>query len=300
MDNKSRGLGKGLDALFESTMTFDSPVTTPSNPSQNTIKITMLLIDRNPNQPRQIFREDKLQELAASIKEHGVLQPILITKRADRYLLVAGERRWRAAKIAGLKEIPAIVKEFDEKQVAEIALIENLQRDDLNPVEEAIGIKSLMTQFGLTQDQVSKRLSKSRPTIANTLRLLNLPKYISQHIIEEKISAGHGRCLSGINNSTLQKQLCEKIIEQNLNVRQLEKIVKDINTPTEEKIETKKPNTPTDEKSPEFKDFQDTLQKGLGMKVDIKGTLEKGKITILYNKRQELESIYQIAKKLNK
>ena len=303
-DNKSRGLGKGLDALFSSTATFDTPLSTDEKNAQKSIQknvttIPMHLVDRNLNQPRQTFNEEKLKELSDSIKEHGVLQPVLVTENNGRYTLVAGERRWRASKQAGLNEIPAVIKDLTPVEISQIALIENLQRDDLNPIEEAQGIKNLMSEFGLTQEEVSKKLSKSRSAIANTLRLLNLPDFIINHIVEVKISAGHGRCLVGVTNSTLQKRLCERVIAENLNVRQLEKLVKEFN----DKIDNNKDEVEVVEETitfPEFKEFQDTLQKTFGMKVDIKGSLQKGKITINYTNREELEGFYDLAKKIKK
>ena len=298
-DNKSRGLGKGLDALFSTAETFDTPISTNQPVQKDVTKISMHLIDRNLRQPRQTFRESKLNELADSIKEHGVLQPILVTEKDGRFLLVAGERRWRASKLAGLKEIPAIVKALTPVEMSEIALIENLQRDDLNPIEEAQGIKNLMSEYKLTQEEVSKKLSKSRPAIANTLRLLNLPEYITAHIVAGELSAGHGRCLVGITNATLQKKLCEKTVHENLNVRQLEKLVKDLNEKTKENEGSTKPKK-ENASYPEFKEFQDTLQETFGMKVDIKGSLEKGKITLNYANRQELEGFYNMAKKIKK
>lgn len=294
-DNKSRGLGKGLDALFGATETYDPVMSTNNVPKKDITKIPMHLIDRNLNQPRQTFDDEKLTELSESIKIHGVLQPVLVTNQDGRYLLVAGERRWRASKLAGLKEIPAIIKELSEEEMSEIALIENLQRDDLNPIEEAQGIKNLMTQFKMTQEEVSKKLSKSRPAIANMLRLLNLPEYITKYIVDGTLSAGHGRCLVAISNTALQKRLSEKTIAENLNVRQLEKLVKEFNGKTEEKPETSNKQTV---EYPEFKEFHETLQRTFGMKVDIKGSLEKGKITFNYSNRDELESFYEQAKKL--
>lgn len=298
-DNKNRGLGKGLDALFGSTETYDPVMsvneTAAKISKKDVTKIPMHLIDRNLNQPRQTFNDEKLSELSESIKIHGVLQPVLVTNQDGRYLLVAGERRWRASKLAGLKEIPAIIKELSEEEMSEIALIENLQRDDLNPIEEAQGIKNLMSQFKMTQEEVSKKLSKSRPAIANMLRLLNLPEYITKHIVDGTLSAGHGRCLAGISNTALQKRLSEKTVAENLNVRQLEKLVKEFNGKMEEKPEKKTKQTV---EYPEFKEFHDTLQKTFGMKVDIKGSLEKGKITFNYSNRDELESFYEQAKKL--
>lgn len=297
-DNKSRGLGKGLDALFNSTATFDTPISTNEPVKGNITKVSMHLIDRNLNQPRQTFDGEKLDELANSIKEHGVLQPIMVTEQNGRYLLVAGERRWRASKLAGLKEIPVVIKQLTPVEISEIALIENLQRDDLNPIEEAKGIKNLMSEFGLTQEEVSKQLSKSRSAIANTLRLLTLPDYISQYIINGKLSAGHGRCLVGINNENLQSKLCQKVMDEGLNVRQLEKLVKDKSGNGDiDKKPTPKENNET---YPEFTEFQDTMQKSFGMKVDIKGSLEKGKITISYSNRDELEGFYDLVKNIHK
>ncbi|MEX1376783.1 MAG: ParB/RepB/Spo0J family partition protein [Eubacteriales bacterium] len=299
MDNKSRGLGKGLDALFGNAETYDTPISINEPAKSGVSKIPMQLIDRNMNQPRQIFDEEKLQELADSITEHGVLQPVLVTENNGRYLLVAGERRWRASKLAGLKEIPAIVKNLDDSEIAQIALIENLQRDDLNPIEEAQGIKNLMNEYGYTQEEVSKKLSKSRPAIANTLRLLNLPEFIIKEISSGNISAGHGRCLAGISNSALQKRLFEQTIVENLNVRQLEKLVKEFS----EKAEKNKDKLPVEKPKveyPEFKEFQETLQTTFGMKVDIAGSLEKGKITLNYTNREELEGFYELAKKIKK
>ena len=299
MDNKSRGLGKGLDALFGTAETYDTPISINEPMKKDVSKIPMHLIDRNMNQPRQVFNEEKLQELADSIIEHGVLQPVLVTENSGRYLLVAGERRWRASKLAGLKEIPAIIKKLDDSEIAQIALIENLQRDDLNPIEEAQGIKNLMNEYGYTQEEVSKKLSKSRPAIANTLRLLNLPDFIIKEISAGHISAGHGRCLAGISNSALQKRLFEQTITQELNVRQLENLVKEFGEKAEknkDKIPAEKPKT----EYPEFQEFQETLQKTFGMKVDISGSLEKGKITLNYTNREELESFYELAKKIKK
>lgn len=295
-DNKNRGLGKGLDALFGSTETYDPVISTREAPKKDVTKIPMHLIDRNLNQPRQTFDDEKLTELSESIKIHGVLQPVLVTNQDGRYLLVAGERRWRASKLAGLKEIPAIIKALSEEEMSEIALIENLQRDDLNAIEEAQGIKNLMSQFKMTQEEVSKKLSKSRPAIANMLRLLNLPEYITKHIVEGTLSAGHGRCLAGISNTALQKRLSEKTVTESLNVRQLEKLVKEFNGKTEDN-QKEKTNKQTVE-YPEFKEFHETLQKTFGMKVDIKGSLEKGKITFNYSNREELESFYEQAKKM--
>ena len=296
-DNKNRGLGKGLDALFGTAETFKNPLSVNSEAKNGVSSIPMHLIDRNMDQPRQEFDKEKLEELAASIKVHGVLQPILLTQKDGRYLLVAGERRWRASKIAGLTEIPAIIKTLSPIEIAQIALIENLQRDDLNPIEEAKGIKNLMSEYGLTQEEVSKTLSKSRSAIANTVRLLNLPDYIINYIKEGSLSAGHGRCLVAVSNSQLQKKLCDKAINENLNVRQLESLVQksDINSGASEKKSKDETQVST-----EINEFKERLQKTFGLKIDLKGNFESGKITINYTSREELENFYNTIKKLKK
>ena len=296
-DNKNRGLGKGLDALFGTAEPFDTPLPVNSEIKNGVSAISMHLIDRNMDQPRQEFDKEKLEELAASIQVHGVLQPILLTQKDGRYLLVAGERRWRASKIAGLTEIPAIIKTLSPIEIAQIALIENLQRDDLNPIEEAKGIKNLMSEYGLTQEEVSKTLSKSRSAIANTVRLLNLPDYIINYIKEGSLSAGHGRCLVAVSNSQLQKKLCDKAINENLNVRQLESLVQksDINSGASEKKSKDETQVST-----EINEFKERLQKTFGLKIDLKGNFESGKITINYTSREELENFYNTIKKLKK
>ena len=295
-DNKNRGLGKGLDALFGTAETYDAPLSVNEKTNKDISTIPMHLIDRNLNQPRQKFDEDKLKELADSIKEHGVLQPVLVTENNNRYLLVAGERRWRASKLAGLKEIPAIIKTLTPVEISQIALIENLQRDDLNPIEEAKGIKNLMSEYGLTQDEVSKTLSKSRSAVANTVRLLTLPDYITNYIEDGQLSAGHGRCLVAVSNTNLQKKLCDKVISENLNVRQLEALVKASGTKSDDS--ENKPSHTSPEPSTEIQEFKENLQKSFGLKVDLKGTLESGKITISYTNRDELENFYNLTKRL--
>lgn len=292
MSNQKRGLGRGLDALFDNNP--EVPVHTAS-PGNGAVQVAINDIDPNPYQPRKEFNREKLDELAQSIKEHGLIQPILATKSGARYTLVAGERRWRAARIAGLSLIPVIVKNFTSRQMAEIALIENLQRDDLNPIEEARGIKHLMDEYSLTQEAVASRLGKSRPAVTNTLRLLTLPDDIIEQISLGNISSGHGRALVGIENKALQKKLCSRIIEEGLSVRQLETIVKDSENLQEPAEKAKKPEPPA-----EFRELAKMLESGMGSRVQISGDLKSGKITIRYSSRQELENIYSIAKSLRK
>ena len=291
MSAKSRGLGRGLDALFD---TQENVV--ESEIQKDAQQIAVLDIDPNPDQPRRTFDKEKLNDLSNSIKEHGVLQPILLVKHGSRYRIVAGERRWRASRLAGLTHVPALVKDLTQQEIAEVTLIENLQRDDLNPMEEALGIRTLMDEFGLTQEVVANRLGKSRPAVANTLRLLNLPKGIAQHISEGRLSSGHGRALSSITNPEVQDRLCQKALDDHLSVRQLEQLVKNCNDDIADKPEKIKTKA---EIPVEFDDFIQRFQKGLGSKVSIAGSLEKGKITISYKTREELERLNDIATRLS-
>jgi len=288
MAAQKKGLGRGLDALF------DSEEEIKSNAGDMAYSISVLDIDPNPNQPRKNFKKEALGELSDSISEHGVLQPILVVKNGARYMIVAGERRWRAARLAGLKMIPALVSEFTEKNIAEISLIENLQRDDLNPIETARGIKQLMEEYSMTQEVVSKQLGKSRSAIANTLRLITLPEYIIDYVQNDEISAGHARALLACENEKDQTAITNKILTQGLSVRETEKMVKAyeaFSAMPEKKIKQELPA--------EFKEFKKLLQKGLGTKVSIKGDLNHGQITIKYFNRQDLERLYAVAEKLN-
>ncbi len=285
---QKKGLGRGLDALF------DSEEEIKKSAGDTVYSISILDIDPNPDQPRKKFDKNALDELSASITEHGVLQPILVVKNGVRYMIVAGERRWRAARLAGLKMIPALVSEFTKKNIAEIALIENLQRDDLNPIETARGIKQLMDEHKMTQETVSQQLGKSRSAIANTLRLLTLPDYIIDYVESDDLSAGHARALITCTNETDQKSIVNKIISQGLSVRETEDMVK-----TYESFSSMPKVKENKETPAEFKEFKRLLQKGLGTKVSIKGDMQKGQITIKYFNREDLERLYSIAEKLN-
>ncbi|WP_422446265.1 ParB/RepB/Spo0J family partition protein [Thermoanaerobacterium sp. DL9XJH110] len=273
-----RGLGKGLGAL----------IPMDEKGQENVTEIPLKEIFANQNQPRKNFDEDKLKELAESMKEHGVLQPVILRKKTKGYELVAGERRWRAAKMAGLEKIPAIVKELSDADVMEIALIENLQREDLNPLEEAMAYKQLMDEFGMTQEELSKRVGKSRSQIANTVRLLNLEKEIKDLIADEKLTAGHARALLAVEDKNERIKLAKKISEENLSVRQIEEIVK---------VKSSKKNADKNRRNqdinPAFLDISEKLQGILGTRVKIKGSEKRGKIEIEFYSEDELERILE-------
>lgn len=271
-----RGLGKGLSALI--------PMDEKDKESIQEVQVKD--IHANQNQPRKNFDEQKLNELADSIKEHGILQPVILRKKAGTYELVAGERRWRAAQKAGIEKIPAIIKDLSDSDVMEIALIENLQREDLNPLEEAAAYKKLIEEFGMTQEKLSKRVGKSRSQIANTVRLLNLDDEIKELISEGKMTAGHARALLAIEDKKERLRLARKISEDNMSVRQIEETVK---IKTQEKRKSKK----NEDVNPAFVEISERLQRSLGTKVKIKGSEKRGKIEIEFYSEDELERILE-------
>ena len=229
MAGKSKGLGKGLDVLIpieELDVSTNTDVTKQTVAPDMYVKITK--VEPNPNQPRKQFDEDKLQELADSIKRHGIIQPIIVQDRNDHYEIVAGERRWRAAMKAGLKQVPVIIRNFTEKEIMEISLIENIQREDLNPIEEAIAYKTMLTKYNLKQDEVAEIVAKSRTTVTNSMRLLNLCDEVQQMLINEMISQGHARALLAIEDKEMQYTVAQRVFDEKLTVRDIEKIVKDI------------------------------------------------------------------------
>jgi len=275
-----RGLGKGLGALI--------PQEENSNPGVIEIKLTDIIV--NEDQPRKNFNDEALQSLAESIKEHGVVQPIIVTNDKRGFSIVAGERRWRAARLAGLKSIPAIIKDYSKLEVMEIALIENIQREDLNPVEEAFAYKALIDEYQLTQEDIAKRISKSRSAIANSLRLINLPDFIKKMITEEKLTAGHGRALLAIEGEDLQIEIANKIVDEQLNVRQIESLVKKLKDPIEmQKLEKKK--------NIEVTEIEDRLKSFLGTKVILTNKKQGGKIEIQYYSNDDLERILELMEK---
>ena len=295
--SNNRGLGRGLDALFGA---FDEENGYKNIPTQKAEKGTGVLeleigkIKPNPNQPRKNFDIDALNELASSIKIHGIVQPIVVNKQSnDEYLIIAGERRWRAANICGLKTVPVIVKNYTEKQVKEISIIENLQREDLNPIEAARAIKELMDEYGLTQELVSERIGKSRSNIANTLRLLTLYPDVIKMVEEGKLTSGHARCLVVIEDKNQQIKLAQAAVSRNLNVRDLEKLVKNYTNPTK-KVVVK------EEQSIELKELINQMQKTFATKVSAIGNDNKGRIYIDYYNRDDLDRIAELLELLNK
>lgn len=290
--SKKFGLGKGLNALIpEDTIlsTLDTKVEKASDIEENvSILIDINLIKSNDDQPRKSFDDEKILELAESIKSNGIIQPLVLKKVDDEYIIVAGERRWRAAKSIGLKEVPAIVMNLTEKQVLEISLIENIQREDLNSIEEALAYKRLINDFNLTQEELSKRIGKSRVTITNTLRLLNLSEDVQQYIIEGVISEGHGRALLGITDSKVQCELAQNVIDDKLSVRELELLIRKLKTsPTRAKSKVANEN-------PYYKDVTYKLENYFGTKVNITNKNNKGKIEIEYYSEEDLQRILEI------
>lgn len=281
-----KGLGRGLDSLFGE---FNNEETEVENNNNNgTQNISINLLDRNENQPRKNFDEKALNELADSIKTYGIVQPLVVTKRGNRYLIVAGERRFRAAKIAGFKEVPVVIKDMDDQQVREIALVENLQRENLNPIESARAIQELIQKHNLTQEKIADRIGKSRPLIANTLRLLTLCPEVIKLVENGKLSAGHARTLVSIENYEVQLKVAELIVKGNLSVRETEKYVKEILNPKADNKKHKK------EQSLEIKDFVRKMQEKLNTKVTILGNDKKGRVIIDYYNADELQKIYDV------
>lgn len=301
MGVKRGGLGKGLDSLIPNMNAGDvAPVKTEvktkivekvvekvvEKPVE--VKVKLSKIEPNKEQPRKNFDEDALIELSESIKQHGVLQPILVQERNGYYEIIAGERRWRAAKLAGLKEVPVIIKKFTDQEIVEISLIENIQRENLNPIEEAIAYKRLLTEFNLKQDEVAERVSKSRTAVTNSMRLLKLDERVQQMVIEEKLSTGHARALLGIEDAELQYQTACKVFDESLSVREVEKLVKSMNAP---KKEVKKPEI----NQVVYDDMSERLKQIMGTKVQIlPKNNEKGKIEIEYYSSDELERIIDL------
>ena len=282
MAQLKKGLGRGLDALLDP---FAADVL---EENKKVIQADIHKIDTNIQQPRKSFDEEGLKELADSIRMHGIVQPLILVKSGDRYTIVAGERRFRAARLAGLKEVPAIVTDYDESEMHEVALIENIQREDLNPIEEAAAIRFLMEQHDMTQEEVAKRIGRSRPAVANSLRLLQLPKDTMEYIREGKLSAGHGRALAGIDDRKLQETITGETIRLGYSVRALESRIRNL----EEKRSKQKKTKSKTGKDPVLTDTERMIREKLGTKVKIEGNREKGRITISYFSAEELNAIF--------
>lgn len=299
---KKKGLGKGLDSLIPDNRNIKPAETESSNKKEveselksgeQMMKINM--VEPNRDQPRKNFEEDALLELADSIKQFGVLQPLLVRKRKDYYEIIAGERRWRAAKIAGIKEVPVIIKDYTEQEIVEIGLIENIQRENLNPIEEAMAYKRLLEEFSLKQDEVAERVSKSRTAVTNSMRLLKLNEKVQQMIIDEMISTGHARALLAIDDKEQQFILANKIFDEKLSVRETEKLIKDI----------KNPKKPKEKKVIEnafvYNNLEEKMKEVMGTKVSISSKGKgKGKIEIEYYSDKELERMFDMIMSIRK
>lgn len=283
--SKNRGLGKGLGALIPELEeeNFDA---------QQTVAIDLVL--PNPYQPRKDFSDEKLNELAESIRIHGVIQPLLVREYQGKYQLIAGERRLRASKLVGLTEVPIIIKEMSDQAMMEVALVENLQREDLNPIEEAEAFRRLMEEFNLTQDEIAKKVGRSRPAIANTLRLLNLPEAIQKDLAKGTLTMGHARSLLGLKTAEEQIRIWQKIQAEQLSVRQTEELVRQLNDPTNVSRETKKAKLKTETptiRDPNLIEIEEELQLSLGTKVIIKPAGVGGKIEINYYSDDDFERL---------
>lgn len=288
----ARGLGKGLDTLIPVSegVTKSETKGKGSDKGQETlVKITK--VEPNREQPRKNFDEDALLELSESIKQFGLLQPILVQDKKDHYEIIAGERRWRAAKLAGLKEVPVIIKNLTEQEIVEISLIENIQRENLNPIEEALAYKRLLNEFNLKQDEVAERVSKSRTAVTNSMRLLKLSEEVQQMVIDEMISTGHARALLAIEDAEKQYIYAQKIFDEKLSVRETEKLVKNMDKPAKKKKEKSK--------SLEYiyQDIEEQLKTALGTKVSIASKENgSGKIEIEFYSNDELERLVDMLK----
>ncbi len=281
--------GKGLEALFETA----KKETVNINSSSVTL-IDINLIEPNTQQPRRQFNEQTLEELANSIKNYGVIQPVIVKKNNDFYELIAGERRWRASKIAGLKEIPAVIKEYDDNQIFEIALAENLQREDLNPMEEAAGYGKLSKDFNLSQDEIADRVGKSRSAVANAMRLLSLDERVQEFVKNEKISAGHARTILALKDGDEQFEIAKNIIDTGISVRETEKIVKNLLSSKNKKVKNKNSNLDISN----YNYIEEKLKNILGTKVKIKNGKNKGAIEIEYYSNDDLDRIMGLINKI--
>lgn len=283
-----KGLGKGLDSLI----TKKVPETTSTENVSRETFLNINKVEPNPNQPRKRFNEDKLQELADSIKVHGIIQPLVVQKEKDSYIIIAGERRWRAARLAGVKEVPVVIRDFTEQELYEVALIENIQRQDLDPIEEANAYSNLIKEHHLTQDEVAERVSKSRVAITNSLRLLKLDQRVQQMVIDELLTGGHARALISIEDPEEQYNLANRIFDEKLSVRETEKLVKKILHP-KPATEAEEPVNEADEAI--YRDLEENLKTIIGSKVRImRKPGGKGNIEIEYYSTDELDRIIDL------
>ena len=296
MPGKKSGLGKGLDSLIPNKKNdiSDSKVEKKQekendSPKSGEIMVRINEVEPNRDQPRKDFDEDALMELADSIRQFGILQPLLVQKKKNYYEIIAGERRWRAAKLAGIKEVPVIVKDYTDQEIVEISLIENIQRENLNPIEEAMAFKRLLQEFQLKQDEVAERVSKSRTAVTNSMRLLKLSPRVQQMIIDDMISTGHARALLAIDDEEQQFILANKIFDEKLSVRETEKLVKALKNPKKEVKKEKSEHTFI------YENIEEQIKNIMGTKVSVNQKANgKGKIEIEYYSEEELERIYDL------
>ena len=293
-----RGLGRGLDAMISDTAkprpadkAQEKPLQQETNPKDKVFMVKLSQVEPNRKQPRKQFDEDALLELAESIKQFGVLQPLLVQKKDDYYEIIAGERRWRASKLAGVKEIPVIVKNFSEQEAVEISLIENIQRENLNPIEEAAAYKRLMEEFHLKQDTIAERVAKSRTAVTNSMRLLKLDERVQQMLIDEMLTTGHARALLSIENKELQYSTAVKVIDEKRSGRETEKLVKEVLNPAKKE----KPQEKDRAQDLIYEQLEEKIKGIIGSKVAIhRKTKDKGKIEISYFSQEELERIVEL------
>jgi len=279
MSPRKIGLGKGLESLI--------PTEGDADVARGVLEVPLSAISPNPHQPRSPIREEDLEELAASIKEHGIIQPLVVTETMDGYQLIAGERRWRAAGFAGLSEVPVLVKDVAPSKMLELALVENLQRSDLNPLEEAMAFQQLADEFGLTQKEIAKRVGKSRTAVANTLRLLTASMPVRQALLDEKISEGHARALLGLEKTEAQEAALRTVLKQDLSVRQTEQLVRRLLGRQE------KEEKPSRRPSPEARRLESQFREALSTKVSLKRKGEGGQLVIYFYSEEELAALYE-------
>ena len=295
MTVKKMGLGKGLDSLIpkqgaeKKAASAKTETVVKTVVKKEEVKLRISEVEPNHEQPRKKFDEDALLELSESIRQYGVLQPLLVQKRNGYYEIIAGERRWRAAKMAGLKEVPVVIKDFTDQQIVEISLIENIQREDLNPIEEALAYKRLLTEFRLKQDEVAERVSKSRTAVTNSVRLLKLDPRVQQMVIDEMITTGHARALLSIEDKDMQYKIAMQVFDQKLSVRDVEKLMKSMQNTEHKKEKTKAENTFI------YENLEEKMKALFGTKVSISHKANnKGKIVIDYYSNEELERLIDL------
>ena len=304
MAAKKGGLGKGLDSLMPNkvnTRQLNQGISQDPAEKEPVKQVKLSLVEPNRDQPRKKFSEESLRAISESIRQYGIIQPLIVQDKNGYYEIIAGERRWRAAKLAGLKEIPIIIRDISQQEVMEISLIENIQRENLNPIEEALAYKRLLEEFNLKQEEVAKRVSKSRTAVTNSMRLLKLTEDVQQMVIDEKLTMGHARCLIAIEDPDLQKQIALQVIDKNLSVRDTEKLMKKLQKQKESAEEEQKKTAEDSALTAVYEHIAEQMKTILGTKVEIRRKdKEKGKIEIEYYSQDELDRLLQLMKTIEK